>query len=97
MNHRRGGKITREYKTKLKNVDKKFAEEVVGNGSNDAVGPFGLSLGRFYKGRVIPLVAGWFGGINKDFEQTIATLAKETLLFVFGCAVYLTVPAGRPC
>ena len=42
------------------------------------VGPFEMSLGRFYKGRVVPSVAGWFGEINKDFDQTIATLAKET-------------------
>ena len=32
---RRGAKIIREYKTKLKSVDKKFAAEVVGNGLND--------------------------------------------------------------
>ena len=37
-----------------------------------------LDSGRFYKGIVIPLVAGWFGEINGDFEQTIVTLAKET-------------------
>ena len=58
---RRSAKIIREYNTKVKNVDKKFAAEVVRNGSNDTVGPFETSLSRFYKGRVIPLVAGWFG------------------------------------
>ena len=43
-----------------------------------------MSHGRFYKGRVIPLVAGWFVEINKDFEQIIATLAKETAASNFG-------------
>ena len=81
---RRGAKIIREYKTKLKNIDEKFAAEVVGNGSSDTVGPFEMSLGRFYKGRVIPLVVGWFGETNKNFEQTIATLAKETAASDFG-------------
>ena len=44
------------------------------------VGIFEMSLDsdRFYKGIVIPLVAGWFGEINRDFEQTIVALAKET-------------------
>ena len=36
-----------------------------------------MPLGRFYKGRVMPLVVGWFGEISQEFEQTIVTLAKE--------------------
>ena len=37
-----------------------------------------MSLGRFYKERVVPLVAGWFDEINRDFEQTIVAMTKET-------------------
>ena len=36
----------------------KFAPEVVGDGSHDTVGPFEMSLGKFYKGGVVSLVAG---------------------------------------
>ena len=43
-----------------------------------------MSLGRFYKGRVISLVVGWFGEISKDFEQTIVTLAEEAVASDFG-------------
>ena len=52
--------------------------------TNNTVRPFEMSHGRFYKGRVIPLVAGWFGEINKDVEQTLATLEKETAASGFG-------------
>ena len=51
---------------------------------SDTVGPFEMLLDRFYKGRVIPLVAGWFGEINKEFEQTMVTVAKETAASDFG-------------
>ena len=43
-----------------------------------------MSLDRFYKGRFILLVAGWFGEINRDFERTVVTLAKETAASDFG-------------
>ena len=73
--------IIREYKTKQK-ILTKIAPEVVGGASD--VGSFEVSFGRFYKGGVIPLVAGWFGEINRDFEQTIVALAKEMAASDFG-------------
>ena len=43
---------------KFKNLDKKFAGDVVGDGNGDIVGPFEASQGRFYRGQVIPLCVG---------------------------------------
>ena len=43
----RATEIEKEYIRKFKNLDKKFAADVVGNGNNDIVGPFEASQGRF--------------------------------------------------
>ena len=53
-----------------------FAAEVVGTGGDDIVGPFQMVQGRFCRGRVIPLCAGGFGEISRDFEKTIYLLAR---------------------
>jgi hypothetical protein len=41
------------------------------------VGPFEAAKKRFFKGTVIPICAGWFGEVNKDYGTLIATLARE--------------------
>ena len=41
------------------------------------VGPFEAAQKQFCRGQVVPLCAGWFGEINKDFEKVIVTLARE--------------------
>ena len=45
--------------------------------SGGVEGPFSAAMNRFYKGQVIPLVAGAFGETNKDFNEIIKILAKE--------------------
>ena len=50
-------------------LDRKYAADVVGEGDNGIVGPFEAAQGRFIGGQVIPLVAGAFGEVNKDFEK----------------------------
>ena len=58
--------------------------KIIGDESNNTVDPLETSLSRFYKGRVISLVAGWFGEIGRDFERTITTLPKEATASNFG-------------
>ena len=41
------------------------------------MGPFEQSQNRFWRGQVIPICAGWFGEINKDFEKIIQRLTRE--------------------
>ena len=48
------------------------------------MGPFETSLTRFYRSQAIPLVAGWFGEIGRDFEKTLVVLAKEAAASDFG-------------
>ncbi|EJK70204.1 hypothetical protein THAOC_08457, partial [Thalassiosira oceanica] len=56
---------------------RKFAPEIVGDGTGNVVGPFQTMLGRFYRGQVLPVCAGWFGDINIDFDKIIQQLARK--------------------
>lgn len=44
--------------------------------SGNVVGPFQAAQGRFYRGQIIPMVAGWVGEIEEDFEKVIKVLAR---------------------
>ena len=68
--------VTQEYARKFKKLDAKFASEVVGLDST-RVGPIETSQRRFHGGQVIPLVAGWFGEVGKDFETVIQQLTRK--------------------
>ena len=57
----RAAQIAREYKAKMTNIDIMFAPEVVGDGTENVVGPFETVFGEFHRGWIISLVAGWFG------------------------------------
>ena len=74
---RRATRVLGDYKRRLKILDKHFAPDVVGDGEQGIVGPFEAAAGRFVGGQVIPLVAGWFGEVNKDFEKVISVLARH--------------------
>ena len=50
------------------------AADAVGEGAN-APGPFSEAQQRFFKGQIIPLVAGAFGEIGRDFEKVLNVLA----------------------
>jgi hypothetical protein len=41
------------------------------------VGLFEAAKKRFFKGTVIPICAGWFGEVNKDYKTLISMLARE--------------------
>ena len=53
------------------------APNVVGDGSNGVVGPFEAAQKLFIGGRVVPLVVGAFGEVNKDLEKMLRTLASK--------------------
>ena len=46
------------YDQKFKKLDCRFAADVVGDGSNDIMGPFEADKKRFFRGQVIPVCAG---------------------------------------
>jgi len=50
--------------------------DIVGKES-DMTGPFQMVHQRFHKCQVIPLTAGWFGEIRKDFKGVTKLLARE--------------------
>ena len=74
--NRRADKVTSQYRNKFKKLDKEYAPNVVGDGSNNIVGPFEAAQSQFIGGQVIPLIVGAFGDVNTDFENMLRTLAK---------------------
>ena len=69
--------VVNQYHRKFKKMDKLFASGVVRDGNNDVVGPFQTAQNCFYRGQVIPICAGWFGEIVKDFEENIKLVERE--------------------
>ena len=55
----------------------KFATDMGGDQKSGIKGSFETAQHQFLQGQVIPMCAGWFGEINKDFENTIKILARE--------------------
>ncbi len=43
------------------------------------MGPFEAAKKRFFRGQVIPVCAGWFGEVNKDYETFITKLAQKAI------------------
>ena len=84
---RRAKLIGQEYAGKFKTLDRMFASDVVGDGTNNVVGPFETSQGRFYRGQVTPLCAGGFGEINKDFEKLLKVLTREAVSGTVGLSI----------
>jgi len=92
---RRARKISLSYKRKFKKLDTLFASDVVGDGSGDITGPFEASQCRFYRGQVIPIVAGWFGEIGRDFDKIITRLAREAASSDHGATISPLVNTDR--
>lgn len=46
--NRRAGKVTSQYRNKFKKLDKEYAPDFVGDGSNNIVGPFEAAQSQFY-------------------------------------------------
>ncbi len=65
------------YDQKFKKLDSHFAADVVGNGTSEVVGPFEAAKKRFFKGTVMPICAGWFREVNKDYKTLISMVARE--------------------
>ena len=84
---RRAKLIGQEYANKFEKLDKTFASDVFGDGTTGVEGPFVRAQGRFFKGQVIPLCAGGFGEVNKDFEKVLKILAREAASGTTGLSV----------
>jgi hypothetical protein len=59
------------------------------------VGPFEAAKKRFFKGRVIPIYAGWFSKVNKDYKSLISTLAREAAAGDDGMQIFPLVNLDR--
>ena len=68
--------VKREYKAKLKELDKKYASDIVGDGTNGVTGPFERSLNRIVTKNVVPLVIGWYGETNEGLDKLLMKLAR---------------------
>ncbi|EJK51060.1 hypothetical protein THAOC_29805, partial [Thalassiosira oceanica] len=51
----RATQAVRSYRRRAAGLDQKYAQEVVGDGTNGQVGPFETALGEFYTGNVLPV------------------------------------------
>ena len=71
-----GAGVTLEYSGKFKKLDNVFAAEVVGDGTEDVVGPFERAQIGFHRKQIIPLCAGGFGKVNSEFVDVIKSLAR---------------------
>lgn len=78
--------VVSEYVRKAKAIDRTFAPDVVGDGSSGVAGPFEQALSTFCNGRVIPIVAGAFGEVNKEFDDVLKLCARFAV--ARGDAVY---------
>jgi len=77
LTKRRAHEISLEHTQKFKKLDAVFAPEVVVGENNATTGPFAAAQNRFYRGQIIPIIAGAFDDTNKDFGKIIAMLARE--------------------
>ena len=61
---------------KLKELDKQYAPEIVGDGTSGVTGPFERSLNRVVTKNVVPLVIGWYGEVNEGMNKLLVKLAR---------------------
>ena len=52
-------------------MDKKYASEIMGDGTNGVIGPFERSLDRIATKNVVSLVVGWYGEVNKGLNKLL--------------------------
>ena len=57
-------------------MDKKYAPETVGDGTNGVTGPFERSLDWIATKNVVPLVIGWYGEIKEGLNKLLMKLAQ---------------------
>ncbi|EJK58748.1 hypothetical protein THAOC_21099, partial [Thalassiosira oceanica] len=76
-------------------LDQKYAQEVVGDGTNGQVGPFETALGEFYTGNVLPVAVGAFSEVNEDASKLITRLARLTAKTDFGKSMSPLVSHSR--
>eukprot|EP00956_Cyclotella_meneghiniana_P011950 scaffold16843_cov51-Cyclotella_meneghiniana.AAC.6 len=72
----RAKSVVSEYQSRFQNLDKHYAPDVVGDGNGRITGPFESAQNQFHCGQVIPLCAGAFGEVNRDFTRLNKVLAR---------------------
>ncbi|EJK68177.1 hypothetical protein THAOC_10667 [Thalassiosira oceanica] len=85
----------RSYRRRAAGLDQKYAQEVVGDGTNGQVGPFETALGEFYTGNVLPVAVGAFSEVNEDASKLITRLARLTAKTDFGKSMSPLVSHSR--
>jgi hypothetical protein len=63
--------MVNECNLKFKKLDTLFASDIVGDGSNDIIGPFQTAQTQIYCKGIIPLCIGGYREINKDFNKVL--------------------------
>ena len=88
-------KDTQLHRRRAAGLDQKYAQEVVGDGTNGQVGPFETALGEFYTGNVLPVAVGAFSEVNEDASKLITKLARLTAKTDFGKSMSPLVSHSR--
>ncbi|EJK74911.1 hypothetical protein THAOC_03383, partial [Thalassiosira oceanica] len=91
----RATQAVRSYRRRAAGLDQKYAQEVVGDGTNGQVGPFETALGEFYTGNVLPVAVGAFSEVNEDASKLITRLARLTAKTDFGKSMSPLVSHSR--
>ena len=84
---RRANGVRREYSNKFDTLDRTFAYDFPNIGQPGVRGPFDRAQDRFFRGGIIPLVAGPNGQLNEDFSKSIATWAGHAAASETGRAI----------
>ncbi|EJK51810.1 hypothetical protein THAOC_28987 [Thalassiosira oceanica] len=71
----RATQAVRSYRRRAAGLDQKYAQEVVGDGTNGQVGPFETALGEFYTGNALPVAVGAFGEVGRKPPPTLSTMS----------------------
>ena len=75
-------------------MDKKFAADVVRDGSGPEVGPFERCQNCFNSKQIIPLCAGWFREVNRGVIVVLKELAQLAAAGEMGLSISIHLTPG---
>ncbi|EJK68906.1 hypothetical protein THAOC_09880 [Thalassiosira oceanica] len=91
----RATQAVRSYRRRAAGLNQKYAQEVVGDGTNGQVGPFETALGEFYTGNALPVAVSAFSEVNEDASKLITRLSRLTAKTDFGKSMSPLVSHSR--
>jgi hypothetical protein len=71
--------VANKYNLKFKKLDTLLVSDIVGDGSNDIIGPFQTAQTQFYCKGIIPLCIGGYRERYEDFNKVLQQLAQEAV------------------